>query len=57
MLIFLNWCIEFYVYVNASDIALGTVLEQFGEGNLHHPIYFTNQKSWQEECNYIFTSK
>ena len=44
ILIFPNWKKEFHVHVDASSIALGTVLTQPGEGTIDHPIAFTNKK-------------
>ena len=40
ILVFLDWSMEFHVHVDASSIALGSVLTQLGEGELDHPISF-----------------
>jgi hypothetical protein len=52
ILIFPNWEIEFHVHVDASSISLGVILAQPGEGNMDHPIYFSNQKIFQAKRNY-----
>jgi hypothetical protein len=50
--IFPNWEIEFHVHMDASGIALGTILAQLGEGSMDHPIYFASRKLLQDERNY-----
>jgi hypothetical protein len=50
--IFSNWEIELHVHVDASGISLGAILAQLGEGNMYHPIYFSNKKLSQDKCNY-----
>jgi hypothetical protein len=55
ILLYPNWKVEFYVHVDASNIALGVVLLHPREGNLDHPIYFTSMKLSQDECNYNIT--
>jgi hypothetical protein len=40
ILTFPNWNKEFHVHVDASSIALGTILSQPGEGDIDHPISF-----------------
>lgn len=47
-----NWQIEFHVHIDASIVALDTILAQSWEGNLHHPIYFASHILSQAECNY-----
>ena len=44
ILVFPDWNKEFHVHVNASSIALGTVLAQSGAGNIDHPISFASRK-------------
>jgi hypothetical protein len=44
ILVFPYWKKEFHVHVDASSIALGTVLAQPGEGDLDHPIAFSSRK-------------
>jgi hypothetical protein len=57
ILIFPNWEIEFHVHVDASGISLGAILAQPGEGNMDHPIYFSNRKLSQAERNYTTTER
>jgi hypothetical protein len=45
------------VQVHASMTALGAILEQPGEGNLHHPVYFASRKISQAEHNYTTTER
>ena len=42
ILVFLKWDIEFHVHVDASCIALGTVLAQEGAVGIDHLITFTS---------------
>jgi hypothetical protein len=56
-LIFPNWEIEFHVHVDASSITVGAILPQPGEGNMDHPIYFSNRKLSQAERNYTTTER
>jgi hypothetical protein len=49
--------VEFHVHIDASEIYLGVILAQLGEGNLYHPIYFSNKKIPQVECNYTTTER
>jgi len=44
ILLFPYWKKEFHVHVDASSIALGAILDQLGEGDLDHPIVFSNMK-------------
>jgi hypothetical protein len=37
ILVFPNWSKEFHVHVDASSIALGSMLAQPGEGDIDHP--------------------
>jgi hypothetical protein len=39
-------------FIRGYVVALDTILAQPGEGNLDHPIYFTNRKLSQVEHNY-----
>jgi hypothetical protein len=43
---------EFHVHIDASNIVLGAILVQPGEGNIDHPIYFSSRKLSQAEHNY-----
>jgi hypothetical protein len=44
ILVFPYWSKEFHVHVDASSIALGSVLTQPGEGDIDHPIAFAIRK-------------
>jgi hypothetical protein len=57
ILIFSNWEIKFHVHVDASGIILGSILVKLEEGNMNHPIYFTNRKLSQVENNYTNTKR
>ena len=50
-----NWNEPFYVYVDASLIALGFVLSQKDTRNIDHPIYFASQQLIAAEKNYTTT--
>jgi hypothetical protein len=57
ILIFTNWEIEFHVHVDTSGISLGAILAQPREGNMDHPIYFSNKKILHAEDNYKTTER
>jgi hypothetical protein len=57
ILIFPNWENEFHVHVDASEISLGAILMQTGDGDMDHPIYFVSHKLSQEEYNYTTTKR
>jgi hypothetical protein len=57
ILVFPNWSKEFHVHVDASSIALGVVLAQPSEGEIDHPIAFTNKKLSSTEKNYTMTER
>ena len=42
-----KWNVQFHVHVDAFAISLGSILAQPNEGNLDHPIYFSNWKLCQ----------
>jgi hypothetical protein len=44
ILVFPDWEKTFHVHVDASTIALGTILAQPGAGDLDHLIAFTRRK-------------
>jgi hypothetical protein len=44
ILIFSYWNKDFHVHVDASSIALGTILSQPGEGDIDHQITFSSRK-------------
>jgi hypothetical protein len=43
ILVFPDWKKEFHVHVDPSFIALGTFLDQLGEGGFDHPIEFSSR--------------
>jgi hypothetical protein len=57
ILTFPNWSMDFHVHIDASNIALGVILVQPGEGNIDHPIYFSSQKLSQAKHNYTITER
>ena len=57
ILVFPDWNKEFHVHVDASSIALGTVLAQPGAGNIDHPISFSSKKLSTAEKNYTTTER
>jgi hypothetical protein len=57
ILIFPDWNKEFHVHVDASSIALGTVLSQLWEGDIDHPIDFASRKLFIVEKNYTTTEQ
>jgi len=52
ILVFPYWK-EFHIYVDASSIALGTILAHPGEGHLNHPVTFSSIKLSTIEHNYM----
>jgi hypothetical protein len=58
ILIFPDWNKEFHVHVDASSIALGTVLSHNqGKGDIDHPIAFASRKLSIAEKNYTTTER
>jgi len=57
ILVFPNWSKEFHVHVDAYSIALGVVLTQLGEGDIHHPLAFTSRNLSIAEINYATTER
>jgi hypothetical protein len=57
ILVFPDWSKEFHVQVDASSIALGVVLAQPGEGDIDHPLAFSNMNLSTTEVNYTTTKK
>eukprot|EP00253_Pinus_taeda_P003223 PITA_03223 len=55
ILVFPKWEIEFYVHVDASCIALATVLTQEGAEGIDHPIAFASRQLSKSEKNYSTT--
>ena len=52
-----NWNEPFYVYVDASLIALECVLSQKYTKNIDHPIYFASQQLIAAKKNYTTTKR
>jgi hypothetical protein len=57
ILIFPYWKKEFHVHVDASSVALGTVLAHPGEGDIDHPISFARRKLSTTKHNYTMTER
>jgi hypothetical protein len=57
ILVFPNWTKEFHVHVDASSIPLGAVLAQPGEGDIDHPLSFSDRKLSTAEVNYTTTER
>jgi hypothetical protein len=55
ILVFPDWKKEFHVHVDTSSITLVGVLAHPGEGDLDHPIAFSNRKLSTTEHNYTTT--
>jgi hypothetical protein len=57
ILVFPYWEKTFHVHVDASIIALGTILAQPGAGELDHPIAFASIKLSDSKKNYNTTER
>lgn len=57
ILVFPDWQKEFNVHVDASSIALGTILSQEGAGDINHSISFSSRKLSKAEKNYTTTKQ
>lgn len=57
ILVFPDWRKVFHVHVDASSIALGTVLAQQGVGEIDHPMAFSSRKLSTAENNYTTTER
>jgi hypothetical protein len=57
ILVFPDWEKTFHVHVDASTIALGSIMEQPGAGGLNHPISFSRRKLSESEKNYNTTER
>ena len=47
-----DWGKPFHVFVDASEIAIGTVLMQLTEPNWYRLVYYASRKLSTAECNY-----
>jgi transposase InsO family protein len=52
-----NWDKDFHIYVDASNVALGSVLSQKDEKGRDHPIYYASRQLVQAEKNYSVTER
>lgn len=52
-----NWEKDFEVYVDASNVAIGAVLNQKDEKGHDHPIYFASRQLVQAKHNYTITER
>jgi hypothetical protein len=57
ILVFPDWNKEFHMHVDASSIALGSVLAQPGTGDIDHPLAFSSRKLSIAEINYTTTKR
>jgi len=57
ILVFPDWKKEFHVHVDASSVALGTILAQEGARDIDHPISFSSRKLSTAENNYTTTKR
>nr|PNR32308.1 hypothetical protein PHYPA_026434 [Physcomitrium patens] len=51
------WTKPFHVYVDAFNVAIGSVLSQKDDKGLDHPIYYTSRQLVGAECNYTTTER
>ena len=52
-----DWTKSFHVFVDASDIAIGSALMQRAEPNWHRPVYYESRKLSTIERNYSTTER
>jgi hypothetical protein len=52
-----DWEKEFHVFVDASDIAIGSVLMQMYEKNWFRPVYYASRRLSKAERNYLTTER
>ena len=57
ILVFPYWENTLHVHVDASTIALGSILAHLGPGDLDHLIAFASRKLWELEKNYNTTKR
>ena len=53
----LDWTRPFHVFVDASDIAIGSALMQLTTPNLYRPVYYSSRKLSTAERNYSTTER
>ena len=52
-----NWEKDFHIFVDASNVAIGSVLSHKDEKGHDHPIYFASRQLVQAERNYTVTER
>ena len=52
-----DWAKSFHVFVDASDIAIGSVLMQLTEPKWYRPVYYASRKLSKAERNYSTTER
>ena len=52
-----DWTKSFHVFVDASDIAIGSVLMQLTEPKWYRPVYYASRKLSKAEQNYSTTER
>ena len=52
-----DWEKVFHVFVDASDIAMGSALMQLEEPNWYNPVYYASWKLSTAERNYLTTER
>ena len=55
ILVSLCWTKVFHVYVDASNVVIGAVLNQENDKNFDHPIYYASRQLVAAERNYSTT--
>ena len=53
----LDWTRPFHVFVDASDIAIGSALMQLTTPNWYRPVYYSSRKLSTAERNYSTTER
>ena len=52
-----DWSKPFHVFVDASDIAIGSALMQLSEPSWFRPVYYSSRKLLDSERNYSTTER
>ena len=52
-----DWTKEFAVHVDASEVAIGSILTQCMEEGYHHPVYYASRRLSKAERNYSTTER